>query len=208
MFYEAQVELAASTQYWEQANEKQRLCIDLSYRVLYALYIGDVHMALEAAGRARKLADVKQYERDIIRAEWLLGAALLAQAAISEERRKTSIEAETHLSEALTHCRRINLVEFEPDILLAWAKWHQLQGNAAQARTDADEALTIADRCEYRLKQADIHNFLAQLALDSGDRADARRHAAIAKERAWCDGPPHCYKPALDEAERLLEEIG
>ena len=66
----------------------------------------------------------------------------------------------------------------------------------------------IADRCEYRLKQADIHNFLARLALDAGDRAAARRHAEIAKERAWCDGPPHCYKPALDEAERLLGEIG
>jgi hypothetical protein len=57
------------------------------------------------------------------------------------------------------------------------------------------------------LKQADIHNFLARLTLDAGDRAGAGRHAAIAKERAWCDGPPHCYKPALDEAERLLGEL-
>jgi hypothetical protein len=64
-----------------------------------------------------------------------------------------------------------------------------------------------ADRCEYRLKQADIHNFLARLALDTGDRAAAHGHAAIARERAWCDGPPHCYKPALDEAERLIGEL-
>jgi hypothetical protein len=111
------------------------------------------------------------------------------------------IEAASHLTEALTRCRRINLVELEPDMLLAWARWHRLQGNAAQA-------LAIADRCEYRLKQADIHNFLAQLALDAGDRAAARREAEIARERAWCDGPPHCYKPALDEAARLLAEIG
>ena len=33
---------------------------------------------------------------------------------------------------------------------------------------------------------------------------NARHHAETAKERAWCDGPPHCYKPALDEAEHLI----
>jgi hypothetical protein len=53
-----------------------------------------------------------------------------------------------------------------------------------------------------------LSNFLARLALDAGDRAAARREAEIARERAWCDGPPHCYKPALDEAERRLGEIG
>jgi hypothetical protein len=59
----------------------------------------------------------------------------------------------------------------------------------------------------YTLKQADIHNFMAHLALDSGDRSAARHHAESAKEHTWCDGPPHCYKPALDEAERLLGGI-
>ena len=34
--------------------------------------------------------------------------------------------------------------------------------------------------------------------------AEAREQAEIAKERAWCDGPPHCYKAALEEAEGLL----
>jgi hypothetical protein len=28
-----------------------------------------------------------------------------------------------------------------------------------------------------------------------------------AKERAWCDGPPHCYRKALDEAEAMLAEL-
>jgi tetratricopeptide (TPR) repeat protein len=116
-------------------------------------------------------------------------------------------EAEAHLTEALTRCRRINLVELEPDILLAWARWHRAKGNPAQARQDAQEALAIADRCEYRLKQVEIHNFLAQLALAEGDRPAARHHAQIARERAWCDGPPHCYKPALDEAESMLVRV-
>jgi len=31
---------------------------------------------------------------------------------------------------------------------------------------------------------------------------------ATGYERAWCDGRPHCYKPALDEAKHLLDELG
>ncbi|HEY2665192.1 MAG TPA: hypothetical protein VGI47_12685, partial [Candidatus Binataceae bacterium] len=115
--------------------------------------------------------------------------------------------AEQHLTEALTRCRRINMVDTEPDILLAWARWHRKQGNSDQALADAQEALAIADRCEFGLVQADAHNLLAQLALDSNDRATARHHAEIGRERAWCDGPPHCYKPALDEADALLAKL-
>ena len=77
-------------------------------------------------------------------------------------------------------------------------------GEFTEAEPIATDALAIADRSEYRLVQADAHNLIARLALDAGDRAEALRHAEIAKERAWCDGPPHCYKPALDEAEELL----
>jgi hypothetical protein len=152
--------------------------------------------ALAAARQARQLADVKRIQRDIIQAEWLLGWALIEQS---------STEAEQHLTEALTRCRRINLIEFEPDILLAWTRWHRAAGHPKEAHECAKDALAIADRCEYRLVQADTHNLLARLALDAGDRAEARRHAEIARERAWCDGPPHCYKPALDEAESLLK---
>jgi hypothetical protein len=126
----------------------------------------------------------------------------------SEYRGKVLIEADAHLTEALTRCRRINLVESEPDILLARARWHRLRGEADAAREVVTEALEIADRCEYRLRQAEMHNFLARLALDADDRDEAISQAQAAYERAWCDGPPHCYKPALDEAERMLNELG
>jgi tetratricopeptide (TPR) repeat protein len=150
--------------------------------------------ALEAARQARELAGTVRHERDVIRAEWLLGWALIDQ---------TLAEAEPRLTEALTRCRLINLVEYEPDILLAWARWHRAAGHLKEDRECVDDALAIADRCEYRLVQADAHNLLARLYLDAGDRTEARRHAEIAKQRAWCDGPPHCCKPALDEAEQL-----
>ncbi|MBI3913274.1 MAG: hypothetical protein HY327_03705 [Chloroflexi bacterium] len=204
-FDEAAQELELSSRYDLKANDKQGQCVGQLFRALKALLMGNGRVALEAAQQGRTLADevakmAYSFERDIIRAEWLLGAAL-----VMEE--KDLNAASTHLTEALTRCRHINLVEFEPDILLAWARWHRIREmDAKEAKAFAEEALAIADRCEYRLKQAEIHNFLARLALDAGNRAAARQHAEIAKERAWCDGPPHCYKPALDEAERMLKE--
>lgn len=171
-----------------------------AYHALLFLLMGDARGALEAAREARRLADVKRNERDIIRAEWLLGAALIMEG-------KDLSSAASYLADALTRCRRIGMVDHEPNILLAWALWHRARGDAQEAYAHAEEALAIADRCEYRLKQAEIRNFLARLALDAGEREVAREHAEIAKERAWCDGPPHCYKPALDDAEGMLKEL-
>jgi hypothetical protein len=78
----------------------------------------------------------------------------------------------------------------------------------SEARSLAEEALTIADRCGYRLVQADAHNVLARLALDEGNVEEARDHAQTARERAWCDGPPHRYEVAFREAEGLLGKCG
>ena len=207
-FEEVIQELAASTGYWKRIDDKQGVCLDEAYRALRSLRMGDPQAALEAARQSRELADIENVERDVVRAEWLLGWAQEALVSHEPQQRDRHLtEAEKHLTEALTRCRRINMVDHEPDILLAWARWHRTKGEAGSARRDALEALRIADRCEYRLKQADIHNFLARLDLDAGDLASARSHAETAKERAYCDGPPHCYKPALDEAERLLAEI-
>ncbi len=209
-FEESARELGAASGYCERVGDKQSLCLDGAYRALRALLMGDAEAALAAARRARELADevartLYPHERDIIRAEWLLGAALVALASGKKDRQTKSLaEAEGHLTEAIDRCRRINLVDHEPDILLAWARWHRARGNPQQAREHAEEALAIADRCEYRLKQADAHNLLARLALDGGEPDVARQHAEIARERARCDGRPHCYKPALEEAERLL----
>jgi tetratricopeptide (TPR) repeat protein len=79
------------------------------------------------------------------------------------------------------------------------------QGSPLQLAIDyAEEARLIAERSGYVLDLADIHNFLAQLALDAGQREEAGRLAQQAHDYAWCDGPPYAYQPALDEANRLL----
>jgi hypothetical protein len=85
----------------------------------------------------------------------------------------------------------------------------------------ANEAREIAERCEYRLQEAEIHNCLADWHVQQGSKGaeeqrrkgslkKAREHAERAKERAWCDGPPYHYKVAYERAEHLpksLEEL-
>jgi tetratricopeptide (TPR) repeat protein len=203
VFDEAARELETALSMFEKQRRRQGIGVAWVYCALLALLMSDAQGAFKAAQTiADEVAKARYpFVRDIIRAEWLLGAALVIGG-------KDLNAAAKHLTEALTRCRRINLVELEPDILLTLARWHRARRNAQEAQTYAEEALAIADRCEFRLKQAEIHNFLARLSLDAGDSAAARQHAETAHERAWCDGPPYCYKPALDEAEGMLRELG
>jgi tetratricopeptide (TPR) repeat protein len=168
--------------------------LNYAYRSLYFHLQYNAEEAFKSAKKAREMADVEHFERDIIRAEYLLGAAHLMKGNLAD--------AENHLIEALTRDRKINHVEFEPDILLELAKLRFTQNHKEEALKFAEEALLIADRCEYRLKQADIHNFLAEFYMDVGGLKQAKKHGEIAKERAECG-----YKPALEKAEKFLNEI-
>ena len=173
---------------------RQGIYLDEAYRTLRSLLMANAEDAFKYAEEARELADVEHNEMDIIKAEWLLGAAYLMKGNF--------VEADKHLTEALKRDRKINLVELEPDILLEFAKLQFKQNHKKEALRFAVEALLIADRCEYRLKQADIHNFLAEFYLDAGDLEKANEHVEIAKERAECG-----YNVALEKTEKLRDKI-
>jgi len=193
-FEGSKADLVKSEEYFNKHNLQQWLGINHFYFAHRAPFMSDIESLLKRAKEAREFADVEHFERDIINAEWLLGAAYLAT--------RDNKEAEKHLDEALKRDRRINLVELEPDILLELAKLQLRQkhkGYREEVLELANEALGIADRCEYRLKQADIHNFLAEFYLDKKDYKTAKKHADIARERAECG-----YKPALDKAKKLI----
>jgi hypothetical protein len=176
--------------------------------------MGDPEAALDAARKARAFVEesarrTEPDDHDYVRSGWLVGAALLASMADGGgDVDAQLVEAERYLSDALSRCRRGDLVGFEPDLFLTWARWHRLKGNATDAARFANDALALAGRCEYRLKLAEIHNFRARVAMDASDRNAARDEARLARDCALCDGDPYCYKPALDEAGKILAEAG
>lgn len=163
----------------------------------------DLGAAIAAARASLALADKTAqvehpYERDYIRAHWLLGAATRVAGQLHE--------AENHLHEALERCRRINLVETEADILIDHARLHVASDAADEAQRLAEEAISITERCGYVLQGADAYLVLAQLAKDRGDAKALRLHAEEALRLARCDGPPdYTYKAAYDEATALLQ---
>jgi tetratricopeptide (TPR) repeat protein len=139
-------------------------------------------------------------ERDFVRAYWLVGASLRANDQYDL--------AEQNLSEALVRCRAINLVEVEADILLDLARLRYDQKKTEEAKSLADEALSITERCGYVLQGADVNLFLAQYALEQEkDKVKAKGYAETALKLAYCDGPPYYYKVAYEEAERMLDKL-
>ena len=203
---EKELETADAT--WRQRGLNAGTCVVCLYYAVRALLSGNPQSALRTLQRGYEFwrlnaRETYPIEWSLVHILWLSGAAKRPLSDLAG--------AEADLNDALSRCRRIRLVELEPDILLELAKlqWQKAKdgGLIEQAKSLTCEALEIADRCEYRLQQADVHNFLAEMAFTEGDKDAAIKHAEIAKERAWCDGPPHCYKKALDEAERMLAEL-
>ena len=216
---ESETELATVQEKTEQQKHMAMQGINWGYRALLGLLrlrqatlrgdlnpqIPDLKSAIAPARRALELADEwahTQYplERDYVRAHWLLGAAHRIAGQTDE--------AEHHLHEALERCRRINLVEFEADILIDLARLRGAMGAPDEAQRLAEEALVITERSGYVLQGADAHLELAKLALARSDKSAALDHAKEARRLATCDGPPdYTYKAAYDEAGALLKQL-
>jgi tetratricopeptide (TPR) repeat protein len=207
------VELREALSFFREIDELQAECVVWQYHCLRKLLAGNPEFVLIAARAAHTLANqvgdrYVPVKHDLLRIHWLLGRAQVAKASQEgrqkDHKDKYMAEAKGHLTESLAGCRRSNLVELEPDVLLARARWHRANGDTERARESVEQARVIAERCGYRLKQAEIHNFLARMALDEGNKPVAKQQAEIAEKYALCDGPGYCYKPALEEARRLM----
>jgi tetratricopeptide (TPR) repeat protein len=189
-----------------QIRNQQIECVIAAYSVQRALLMDNPISALTEAQKAQELANIPfpgigKLPRDLLRADWLLGAAHRAN--------RNLLEADQHLTEALTRCRSINAIDTEADILLELAKLRAAQGQREEALNLAQEALTITERSGYVLQGADVNLFLAQMVLQAGDKQLALKHAREARKLATCDGPPdYTYKVAYDAAGRLLAELG
>jgi hypothetical protein len=138
------------------------------------------------------------FTRDFIQTYWLLGESLIQCRLLPAPPRIKTFEisffddyfqekimsiivksgeelkaAESFLNEAYRRCRKVNLVEFESDILLSlarleWANWLSFEENELSERLSSmekflKEAYEIAQRAGYRIKLADFHLFCAQV---------------------------------------------
>jgi tetratricopeptide (TPR) repeat protein len=74
-FDESEKELTEARKYFEKIENKEWTCLNESYHSIRALFLANIEEALNSAKKARDLADVHKLERNIIGAEWLLGAA-------------------------------------------------------------------------------------------------------------------------------------
>jgi tetratricopeptide (TPR) repeat protein len=217
---------------WEEAQQELKIarkitdkygvsvtnfvCVVRAYIAQRELFLKKFDQAIKIAHEALALSkdpnrNPTAGERDVVDANRLLGTAYRASRDLEQ--------AENHLSEALTRCRAINLVEMEANILLELAKLSfdyglvasaqdKAQKHFEEAKTLAEEALLITERSGYVLQGADVHLFLAQYALEQEkDKEKAKELAERAKELATCDGPPYYYKVAYKEAERMLERL-
>jgi tetratricopeptide (TPR) repeat protein len=225
---EADEELTAALALFKKRQHIQAQGITWAYRALRALLlarwtaiapnaqspISSTPDALAAARRALELADETASDpgfvypiRDYVRAYWLLGATHRTNGDMDD--------ADRHLNEALTRCQSINAVDAEAYILLDLARlraatrsFDSAQDDREEALRLAGEALVITERSGYVLQGADVHLFLAQMALEDGNKETALEHAREARRLAACDGPPdYTYKVAYDEAGALLRRI-
>ncbi len=91
-------------------------------------------------------------------------------------------KAEEHLNQAVDGLRQAGQQDEIPRGLLARAALHRMKEDFASARRDLDEALSIAERGQMRLHQADARLEYARLDLAIGEVGEARASLAEAKQ--------------------------
>jgi tetratricopeptide (TPR) repeat protein len=91
-------------------------------------------------------------------------------------------QAAAHLNQAVDGLRQAGTQHHLPRGLLARAELRRAMGSLDRARTDLEEALSIATRGGMRLHEADCHLGYARLHLACGEKEKARQSLAKAKE--------------------------
>jgi tetratricopeptide (TPR) repeat protein len=160
---------------------------------------GDLVCASQDLCGAEKLAAIG-VARDLIRVARLQGDLFL--------RRRELGPAERRLTDALSRCRACDAKEEELPTLSALAELRHTQGRTDEARELLEQVWEPAELGPYPLFHADALNLLARIESDAGNRDAAVAAATEAFRRAWCDGPPYAYHWGLQDAKKLLAELG
>lgn len=169
------------------------------YQAMRALWFGQYSDAQELASRAMVFYQQYPFERGMIRAARLQGAAALGLGDLSI--------ADERLHYALAHAQAANFVEEDLPALVGLAEIRQRQGDLKAARELLDDLWEPAERGPYRLYHTDACNLLAQIERDAGNLAAAVTAASAAYRLAWCDGPPFAYHRGLQTAKAHLSAL-
>jgi tetratricopeptide (TPR) repeat protein len=162
--------------------------------------------AAEAAERAVTVAqpttvDLEAYPVAAVRAARTLAHVLIAraEAAASPDESASLLKAALdHANAALRLLWRRNMIFLDPELRLVRAMIYKARSQPDRAAKEAAVALRLAERTEARLVQVDAHILLSQVAGASNEAETQQVHLDRARELAWCDGSPHCYKSALE----------
>jgi WD40 repeat protein/tetratricopeptide (TPR) repeat protein len=173
-----------------------------SYRAVRAELAGEQELRLVCARRALSVAAGDR--RLVLRARILLGRALVASGSPRTKMTAQFGEAERHLNDALTSCRRLGLRELEMDALLGVSELRRAGHDLLGAVSAGHIALDLAHRCGARLKEVDAHLLLANLHEEFWKPSVSRTHAAAALEIALSGDPGWHYAIAATEARRRL----
>jgi nucleoside phosphorylase len=159
----------------------------------------------DVRGRATqtlKIAENKHRLLDIALDHLSLGRShlLAAQRDVPGDLAK----AASHLAASLDSLRRAGQQGYLPLGLLARAALHTHTRDFDLARHDLDEALTLAQRCGFRLHEADAHLGLARLSLAEGHPVEAREHLTVAR-RIITDTGYHRRDGELADLQKMLD---
>jgi tetratricopeptide (TPR) repeat protein len=205
-YEDAEAHLADALHVFEARGDDENQSVVWNTRALAALMQHDSATALDAAERARKLANTNGIEASIIRSEWLWGAGYVLRATEVEgaDRETSLVRAQDHLTDALTRCRRIRMMTHEPDILGSLARVDALRGCLDAARDKLEEAESVAERCEFMLKRANLLVERGEIELEAGDAARSTANARAALKLLHREDPADRFEPALRRARALV----
>lgn len=161
---------------------------------------------LEAAEQAQATCQAVMNGTDIdpvvvVRSEGTFARAMIAAAKQHAKERESLLDqALDHVHAALRLLWRRGLYALEPEVRLIRAQIYVArdQSKSDRAIKEAMLALRLAKRYQAVLLQVDIHSFLASIYKRTGQSEKKQCHTDQVRELSWCDGPPHCYKAALE----------
>ena len=141
---------------------------------------GEYQEVLSRAEQAIEIARRNNWLLDIALDHFSIGRAYLLQTL--QEGSQDFTQAAEHLNQAVDGLRQAGTQDEVPRGLLARAELYRAQGEFDKAQRDLDEAMTIAERGEMGLHQANCHLGYARLYLAMGRNEDASKCLDTARE--------------------------